>query len=334
MKALKYYCDEYLKKFASGKRHTANAKRVDIQYFLNFVQKVHSDSDMHLVSLEVLNRSLIEQFIDARLTSGEAPSTVARRLATVRHLCRIISEELEPQFRLTFQSIRGPMVDNVKPKYLIDSEVEVLDSGLSAIKKLGKDFKSQRNYTIVSLLLATGLRADEVRMLRRGQIGTNLDWIYEVRTKGRKFRKVYIPSSLRKDLAEYLDMRRTELLKKYKSLTDKFDSSIPVFLSFKGSNQNDPTSFRLNPKTIWTIVRKAVPYLKLHPHLLRHTFATSLLDSSKDIRLVSQALGHSDVRVTMKYTERNDEDVAEALEKLNDFSEEEEDLQDEIKREP
>jgi integrase/recombinase XerC len=53
---------------------------------------------------------------------------------------------------------------------------------------------------------------------------------------------------------------------------------------------------------------------KLHPHLLRHTYATELLEGSKDIRLVAQALGHSDVRVTMRYTERGNEEVASALE--------------------
>jgi integrase/recombinase XerD len=48
---------------------------------------------------------------------------------------------------------------------------------------------------------------------------------------------------------------------------------------------------------------------------LRHTYATNLLDDSRDIRLVAQALGHSDVRITMRYTERGNEEVAEALEK-------------------
>jgi site-specific recombinase XerD len=56
---------------------------------------------------------------------------------------------------------------------------------------------------------------------------------------------------------------------------------------------------------------------KLHPHLLRHTYAVDLLEDSKDIRLVAQALGHADVRITMRYTERSNEEVAAAREKLN-----------------
>ena len=53
----------------------------------------------------------------------------------------------------------------------------------------------------------------------------------------------------------------------------------------------------------------------LHPHKLRHTFAHGLLDTSRDVRLVAQALGHSDVRTTMRYTERTDDEIAKAIEK-------------------
>ena len=54
--------------------------------------------------------------------------------------------------------------------------------------------------------------------------------------------------------------------------------------------------------------------MPLHPHLLRHSYALELLESSNDVRLVAQALGHSDVRITMRYTERKDEEIAQALE--------------------
>lgn len=66
---------------------------------------------------------------------------------------------------------------------------------------------------------------------------------------------------------------------------------------------------------MYRAVRELSTELKLHPHLLRHSFALDLLDSSSDVRLVAQALGHSDVRVTMRYTERRDAEVAEALER-------------------
>ena len=71
----------------------------------------------------------------------------------------------------------------------------------------------------------------------------------------------------------------------------------------------------MGAKTLWRAINEFSSEVALHPHLLRHTFAMDLLDSSKDIRLVSQALGHGDVKITMRYTERSDIEVAKAIEK-------------------
>jgi site-specific recombinase XerD len=70
----------------------------------------------------------------------------------------------------------------------------------------------------------------------------------------------------------------------------------------------------MGAKSIWRVIRNSSVQTKLHPHLLRHTYATELLGDSRDIRLVAQALGHSDVKVTMRYTERGNEEIAQALE--------------------
>ncbi|MCB0334283.1 MAG: tyrosine-type recombinase/integrase, partial [Bdellovibrionales bacterium] len=70
----------------------------------------------------------------------------------------------------------------------------------------------------------------------------------------------------------------------------------------------------MGAKSIWRAINELSTETKLHPHLLRHSFAIDLLDNSRDVRLVAQALGHSDVRVTMRYTERGDEALAEAVE--------------------
>ena len=71
----------------------------------------------------------------------------------------------------------------------------------------------------------------------------------------------------------------------------------------------------MGAKSVWRAVNELCKEYDLHPHLLRHSYALDLLENSNDIRLVAQALGHSDVRITMRYTERSDEEVARALEK-------------------
>ena len=66
---------------------------------------------------------------------------------------------------------------------------------------------------------------------------------------------------------------------------------------------------------MWRAINELSLDKELHPHLLRHSYALDLLNSSNDIRLVAQALGHGDVRTTMRYTERSEEEIASALEK-------------------
>jgi integrase/recombinase XerC len=147
------------------------------------------------------------------------------------------------------------------------------------------------------------------------QIDEKLEWLEEVRTKGRRFRNVYIPSAAKPLLESYLEARKHELKRFFPRLTEGASNRLPVFVSTHSAQSGDPDSFFMGAKSVWRAVRNCSVDTKLHPHLLRHTFATGLLDSSRDIRLVAQALGHSDVRITMRYTERTNEEVAEAIEK-------------------
>jgi integrase len=147
------------------------------------------------------------------------------------------------------------------------------------------------------------------------QIAPCLTWIKQVRTKGRQFRNVYITEQMRNLLQMYLKARKTELERFFPTLSPQVDGKLPLFISGFKASPADPKSFEMGAKSIWRIIRSFSVDTKLHPHLLRHTFATDLLEVSRDIRLVAQALGHSDVRITMRYTERGDEEVAQALEK-------------------
>jgi site-specific recombinase XerD len=117
-------------------------------------------------------------------------------------------------------------------------------------------------------------------------------------------------------LKAYLNERAHELGRFFPKLSAAVDASLPLFISSYGASASDIKSFELSPKSVWRAIRSFSVDTKLHPHLLRHTYATNLLNDSRDIRLVAQALGHSDVRVTMRYTERGNEEVAEALEKV------------------
>ncbi|MCB0353269.1 MAG: tyrosine-type recombinase/integrase [Bdellovibrionales bacterium] len=305
--------ENYIKYYADGSGHTARAKRVDLRHFLKFLQRLYGYGTISKVRISDWDHSAVQQFVDYCLERGEAPSTVSRRLATIKHMGRTLSEKIAG-FTNPAKEIKSPRIPTLKPKGLAPEEIQEIRERAEQRFQEKKSFARFRNETLFLFLLETGLRADEVRLMRLSQLGPDLSWIRQVRTKGRRFRNVYIPTRMRDRLILYLEARKEELSRFYPKLTVSDDKKLPLFVSSYGAVPSDPESFLMGAKSIWRAINELSAEVHLHPHLLRHSFALGLLDNSQDIRLVAQALGHSDVRITMRYTERYEEDIARAVE--------------------
>jgi integrase/recombinase XerC len=305
---------EYLSLYAEGDHHTARAKRLDVNKFLEFLKRHKRAEAIDHIRVKDWDFSATQRFVDDCLKQGEAPATVARRLATLKHMGRILAERL-PGFIHPAREVKPPRQQTTRPQSIATDEIDQIKSRVGDTTLNKHSFSAIRNLTLFTLLLDTGLRAEEVRTLKLSQLDDSLEWIRQVRTKGRRFRDVYITSAAREHLKSYLEARTKELQRCFPTLSPAINAKLPVFVSLYRSSVSDPRSFEMGPKTIWRAIRGYSVQTKLHPHLLRHTYATELLEDSRDIRLVAQALGHSDVRVTMRYTERGNEEVAAALEK-------------------
>lgn len=303
----------YLEYFASGSNHTARAKRLDIDAFLKFLAQ-HRNKKLDQLTPKDWDFSATQRFIERALERGQAPATVARRIATLKHMGRTLAEQL-PGFVNPTRDVRSPRVAPLRPKALTDNEMKKVRARAERRTHEKDNFIRKRNRTLVNFLLDTGIRADEIRLLKRAQIDDGLEWIENVRTKGRKYRNVYITSAMRVELRDYLEAREHELKRFFPRISVAQSKALPLFISSYRVNPEEPESFRMGAKTIWRAVHEVSVDTELHPHLLRHSYAVDLLESSGDVRLVAQALGHSDVRITMRYTERRDEEVARALER-------------------
>lgn len=306
---------EYLRFYAEGVSHTARAKQLDADKFLDFLARWKGNGEVDNLQVKHWDFSATQRFVDECLRIGEAPATVCRRLATLKHMGRMLAEKI-PGFVNPARDVKSPKMQSARPKSIRASEVDEIREHAKRLRADKPTFKQARNETLLNLLLDTGLRADEVRSIKMSQLDPKLEQIEKVRTKGRRFRTIYITSTMRPALREYLERRRTELKRFFPELGPGTDQKLPLFISSYGASASDLPSFEMSPKSVWRAIRECSVDTRLHPHLLRHTFATELLESSRDIRLVAQALGHSDVRVTMRYTERTDEEVAAALEKV------------------
>lgn len=306
--------ESYITYYASGSHHTARAKRLDLHKFLTYLTSLRGFSKAEKLKVKDWDFSSVQRFVEDSLRKGESPATVSRRLATLKHMGRTLSEKIAG-FINPAKDIKPPKVEAPKPKALTTKEIREVRR--RAEERLGEksSFIRLRNQTIFNFLLDTGLRADEIRLLRLGQIDPKLEWIKSVRTKGRRYRNVYITSDIRPALRDYISAREKELKKFYSKLTRTQDDALPLFVSTYSCIPGEPETFLMGSKTLWRAMHELSAGTPLHPHLLRHSYAIDLLKDSNDVRLVSQALGHSDVRVTMRYTERRDEEVATALEK-------------------
>ncbi len=306
--------DSYLAYYASSNSHTSRAKRLDLNHFLEFLANLRGLSKVSKLKLNDWDFSSVQRFVDDCLNKGESPATVARRLATLKHMGRTLSDKV-PNFINPAKEVKNPKVIPGRPKALTKKEVKTVKSNAKNIANKKQNFKSLRNKTIFDFIIDTGLRAEEVRILKMGQIDEDLEWIKNVRTKGRRYRNVYITSKMRPTLETYLEERKKKLMTIYGKLSAKENKALPVFISIYKAVPGKQDSFFMGAKSLWRAINELSTDTSLHPHLLRHSYAIDLLDSSNDIRLVAQALGHSDVRITMRYTERKDQEVAKALEK-------------------
>jgi integrase/recombinase XerC len=281
---------------------------------MDFLCTFRSAASVKELKLQSMDHSALSAFVEDRLKRGEKPATVARRLATLKHLGRTLAEQI-PGYPNPARSVKPPKVAATKPKALSRKEIDAIHKRALLRLEEKASFIRQRNHVLFSFLLDTGLRADEVRLLKRSQLDEKLEWIHDVRTKGKRYRSVYITSVMRPILALYLEKRTKELKRFFANLSRKTDRALPLFISSYKADIEKPETFLLGAKTVWRAVHELSVEQHIHPHLLRHSFALDLLDSSNDIRLVSQALGHSDVKITMRYTERRNEEVAVALER-------------------
>lgn len=172
----------------------------------------------------------------------------------------------------------------------------------------GLDFKSLRDRAILEMLFSCGLRVSELISINRDRLNLASGEL-SVRGKGDKIRVVFISNTARKYIERYL-AKRTDIdpalfIRDQKAL-EKFEKKVSVEITKVGNAKKDSNDLRLTPRSIQRIVKhyatKAGIVKDVHPHTLRHSFATDLLINGADIRSVQAMLGHSSITTTQVYT--------------------------------
>ena len=212
-----------------------------------------------------------------------ARSSQSRQMSSLHSFFRFLTRRKFIQIDPT-QGIALRRGEKKLPEFFYENELKQVFDSLKGNQPL-----TVRNLALFELFYATGMRVSEVSNLTLHQIDLNLQTIL-VHGKGNKDRYVAFDDHTKKSLVKYLEDARPNLLKN--------DAEQHVFLS----NLGKPLSKRGIEYVMQKTFNQAGISGKVHPHELRHTFATAMLNNGADLRSVQELLGHSSLSATQIYT--------------------------------
>ena len=274
---------EYLENERNYSRHTIRSYQVDLGQFQNFLFHHYSTSK---INLSIIDQLTIRLFLGELSEQGKSKRSVARKLAAIRSFYKFLVRRDIVQ-RNPALNIVTPRLPKKLPSFLDELSVErMMDiPDISTIEGL-------RDRAILELLYGTGIRLSELVSLGMKSVDFKNDTI-KVLGKGRKHRVIPLGRKAKESLKQFLP-RREEL---FSSRTSDHDRQA-IFLSARG--------LRIYPKGVYLIVNKYISFVseleKKSPHILRHTFATHLLNRGADLRAVKELLGHESLSTTQLYT--------------------------------
>ena len=233
---------------------------------LNYFKIDNEDIDKYFENLKAMNKKT---------------STISRNLATIRSFYQFLLRTKKIKKDPTI-GVQSPKVEKKVPSILTSKEVELL---LEQPKNI--DLKGIRDKAMLEFAYATGMRVTEIISLNISDV--NLEQSYVVCNVGSKKRNIPLGSLSLKALKDYIEKARPILIK---------DESInALFVNINGK--------RLTRQGFWKIVKfykeQAHITKEITPHVLRHSFATHLLQNGADLKAIQTMLGHSDISSTQVY---------------------------------
>lgn len=223
-------------------------------------------------------------------------SSVSRKLSSLRGFYKFLMAEKIVEINY-FSEVNSPKGDKSLPKYLFDEELDKLIESIDLNTAIGK-----RDHAILEVMYATGVRVSELCAIRLMDIDYYTNSII-VMGKGSKERYLPFHEKAKAAILDYIEFGRNELLKR-----NKKDVPNELFLNFKGGALTS-RGVRMIMEELTT---KASLNMKVHPHMIRHSFATSLLNNGADLRTVQELLGHVNLSTTQIYTHVSMEKLKEA----------------------
>lgn len=267
---------EYLQYEKNYSSHTVSAYKKDLNLFLSFTQ------EQGVVSMVDVAYSDIREWVTDLLENGDSHRTVNRKMSAIKSYFKFLLKigELTVDPSSLYKSLK--IAKKIQVPFSTNEVLKLLDSPYDE-----QDFEQSRDFLMIELLYATGIRRDELINLKihdvdliRGQI--------KVIGKRDKQRIIPLLRSIKNHIEKYLALRDVVAVASVNEL----------FVTSRG--------FKVYPSLVYRIIKsyfsKVSLKVKISPHVLRHTFATHLLDHGANLNAVKELLGHTSLSSTQIYT--------------------------------
>ena len=282
-KAEKEYLDylTYQRRFS---KLTVDAYERDLDLFFTFLSAIDGE-------FANVDKGIIRAFVSERFAKGVSKRSVNRELSAIKGFYRFCVNKGYCGFN-PMDIYHRPKSEKKLPDVLTYEQIEAICEA----NNKRTDELAIRDMAILELMLSSGLRASEVANLKKSDIDYASRTI-RVTGKGNKTRLAPFSKTASLKMREYYEKLRPILAKRYKK--DK------MLLSFFLSKNGNPLSVRDLEFILDNIEKKTGIYFGIHPHELRHSFATQLLSGGADLRLIQELLGHENLDTTQIYTHVN-----------------------------
>ncbi len=282
---LENWIPQFLQHLEVERRSSANtiaAYRRDLNHYVSFLKKRYQTDE--LFATDHLTKSVVRGFLSELLKEKYTARSTSRKLSALRMFSRYLVRKgvLEAN---PVANIASPKLDKKLPSFMTKSEIKALLS-LPDVET----FEGLRDYLILELFYATGIRVSELINIKTSDVNLN-NGTLTVLGKGNKKRVLPLPGIVIEDIRRYLQQIEVQA-----SVKPEYNRYLFV------KEEKEPFTRQQVATIVQNYIKKVADTEKAHPHSLRHTFATHLLDSGADLMSVKELLGHANLGTTEIYT--------------------------------
>jgi len=281
---------EFLQNDKKVSDNTLQSYRRDIVQYAKYVSG-------NKLNYSKITENNIKEYIDYLQEIGKKTSTISRSIASIRSFYQYLVRTKKVKKNPT-ENIQSPKIEKKAPSILTSKEIELL---LEQPKDV--DLKGTRDKAMLEFAYATGMRVTEIISLNISDV--DLDAGYVICKTGSKTRNIPLGTMSLKALKEYVLEARPVIIKS--------EDEKALFVNINGK--------RLTRQGFWKIVKyykeQAHITKDITPHVLRHSFATHLLQNGADLKAIQTMLGHSDISSTQVYMQFQDESLKNVYRKAH-----------------